>query len=386
MRRVSEEILPFRVEVPEAQVEDLRNRLRHARWPEAETVAGTDDPWGQGLPLHVAQELARHWLEDHDWRATEERLNSFPQFRTVVDGLGIHFIHVRSPHSHAMPLILTHGWPGSVVEFLDVIGPLTDPPAHGGNAADAFHLVIPSLPGFAWSDKPVHTGWGANRIAAAWEQLMLRLGYDRFFAQGGDWGSMITAAMGAGHPDHLAGIHLTMPIAPPGPEDLADMTETEAAALASFDHYQKWDNGYSTQQMTRPQTLGYGLADSPIGQMAWIAEKFEAWTDGDDEPLSAVGRDRLLDNVSIYWFTNSGASSARIYWESFRELDLREVHVPVGCSIFPKEIFRPSERWARRRFPELRHFRELDRGGHFAAMEQPDLFVEELRDCFRTMR
>lgn len=386
MRGVSDQILPFRVEVPEAQLDDLRNRLRHTRWPEAETVAGTDDPWGQGLPLHVAQELARYWVEEHDWRAAEERLNSFPQFRTVVDGLGIHFLHARSPHAHALPLVLTHGWPGSVVEFLDVIGPLTDPTAHGGNASDAFHVVAPSLPGFAWSDKPVHTGWGAQRIAAAWEQLMLRLGYERFGAQGGDWGSMITAAMGAGHPDHLAGIHLNMPIAPPDAESLADITDTEAEALASFDHYQKWDNGYSTQQSTRPQTLGYALADSPAGQMAWIAEKFQAWTDGDDDPFSAVGAGRLLDNISVYWLTNSAASSARIYWESFRDLDLREVHVPTGCSIFPREIFRPSERWARKRFPDLRHFRELDRGGHFAALEQPEVFVDELRECFRTMR
>ncbi len=386
MRAVSDEILPFRVEVPQEALDDLAARLRHARWPEQETVAGTDEPWQQGIPLHVAQELARHWVESYDWRATEARLNAIPQFRTVIDGLGIHFLHVRSPEEGALPLVLTHGWPGSVVEFLDVIGPLTRPGDHGGDPADAFHLVIPSLPGYAWSDKPDHTGWGIPRIAAAWEQLMLRLGYERFGAQGGDWGSMVTAHLGMDHTAHLAGIHLNMPIVLPDPETLETMTEAEANALAAFDHYQQWDNGYSTQQATRPQTLGYGLADSPVGQMAWIVEKFWAWTDHQGLPWDAVPKDRLLDNVMLYWLTNSGASSARLYWESFKNLDVREVTVPVGCSIFPREIFRTSRRWAEKRFPDLRHFNELDRGGHFAAFEQPGLFVEEIRAAFRTMR
>lgn len=386
MRAVSDEILPFRIDVPDEQLDDLRRRLLHTRWPDTETVAGTDDPWAQGMPLHVTQELTRHWVEDYDWRATEARLNSFPQFRTVVDGLGIHFLHVRSPHAHALPLVVTHGWPGSVVEFLDVIGPLVDPPSHGGDAADAFHVVCPSLPGFGWSDKPVHAGWGIPRIAAAWEALMLRLGYDRFAAQGGDWGSMVTAALGAGHADHLAGIHLNMPIVLPDPETLAELTDAEQAALGAFDTYQQWEAGYSTQQSTRPQTLGYALADSPVGQLAWIVEKFRAWTDCDGDPLNAFSRDQLLDNVMVYWLTDTGASSARLYWESFKHLDVREVHVPTGISIFPHEIFRTSERWARKRFSDLRHFRELDRGGHFAAFEQPDLFVTELRDAFRSMR
>jgi pimeloyl-ACP methyl ester carboxylesterase len=383
---VSDEIVPFRVDVPDAVLEDLHRRLRHTRWPEAETVAGTDDPWQQGMPLHVTQELARYWLEDYDWRATEARLNDLDHFRTVIDGLGIHFVHVRSPQPDALPLVMTHGWPGSIVEFLDVIGPLTDPQRHGGDPADAFHLVLPSLPGYAFSDKPTHTGWGVPRIAAAWEQLMLRLGYDRFAAQGGDWGSMVTAQLGMDHPKHLAGIHLNMPIALPDPETLGDLTAAEAAALAAFDHYQQWDNGYSTQQSTRPQTLGYGLADSPVGQMAWIVEKFWAWTDHRGLPWDAVPKDRLLDNVMLYWVTNSGASSARLYWESFKHLDVREVHVPAACSIFPREIFRTSRRWAEKRFTDLRHFRELDRGGHFAALEQPDLFVAELRTAFRSMR
>jgi pimeloyl-ACP methyl ester carboxylesterase len=381
---VTEQILPFHIDTPEDQLDDLRARLRHTRWPEAETVAGTDEPWQQGMPLHVTQELARHWAESYDWRATEARLNAHPQFRTVVDGLGIHFLHVRSPNPDALPLVITHGWPGSVIEFMKVIGPLTDPAAHGGDPADAFHVVCPSLPGYGWSDKPDHTGWGIPRIAAAWEQLMLRLGYDRFGAQGGDWGSMVTAALGMNHPTHLAGIHLNMPIVIPDPVD--DLTEAEVSALAGFDHYQKWDNGYSTQQSTRPQTLGYGLADSPVGQMAWIVEKFWAWTDCDGDPFNAISRDELLDNVMVYWLTNSAASSARLYWESFTDIDLRQVAVPVGCSIFPYEIFRTSRRWAEKRFTDLRHFNALDKGGHFAAFEQPEAFVGEVRAAFRTMR
>ena len=380
------DIVPFTIAVSDNELEDLRSRLRHTRWPDAETVAGTDEPWSQGLPLHFAQELAEHWVEGYDWRATEARLNGFDQFRTEIDGLGIHFLHVRSPEANALPLIITHGWPGSVVEFLKVIGPLTDPASHGGDPADAFHVVCPSLPGFGWSDKPDHTGWGIPRIAAAWEQLMLRLGYDRFAAQGGDWGSMVTAALGAGHPDHLAGIHLNMPIVIPDPNTMDSLTEAEVSALAGFDHYQQWDNGYSTQQSTRPQTLGYGLADSPSGQMAWIVEKFWAWCDCDGDPRNVISADELLDNVMAYWLTNSAASSARLYWESFKDLDLREISVPVGCSIFPKEIFRTSRRWAEQRFSDLRHFNELERGGHFAAFEQPELYVSELRDAFRSMR
>jgi epoxide hydrolase len=383
---VSEEILPFRIEVPEEQLDDLRRRLRHTRWPEAETVQGSAEPWSQGMPLHFAQELSRYWLEEYDWRATEARINEFPQYRTVLDGLGVHFLHVRSRHDHAMPLVLTHGWPGSVVEFLDVIGPLTDPTAHGGDAADAFHVVVPSLPGFGFSDKPDHTGWGIPRIAQAWEQLMLRLGYDRYFAQGGDWGSMVTAAIAAGHPSHVAGIHLNMPIVLPDPETMDSLSEAELAALGAFDHYQKQESGYSTQQASRPQTLAYGLADSPVGQMAWVAEKFWAWTDCEGDPLNVLTKDHLLDNVMLYWLTNSAASSARLYWESFNDLDVREVAVPAACSIFPHEIFRTSRRWAEKRFGDLRHFNELDKGGHFAAFEQPELFVDELRTAFRTMR
>ena len=382
---MTDEILPFTIDVPQEQLDDLANRIRHARWPEQETVAGTDEPWNQGVPLRFAQSLALHWASGYDWRRAEAQLNSFPQFRTEVDGLGIHFLHVRSPQEDALPLVMTHGWPGSVVEFLKVIGPLTDPAAHGGDPSDAFHVVVPSLPGYGWSDKPDHTGWGVNRIAAAWEQLMLRLGYDRFGAQGGDWGSMVTLAIGAHHTDHLAGVHVNMPLVIPStpPEE---MTPTEAAAVAGLDHYMTWDGGYSAQQSTRPQTLGYALADSPVGQMAWIVEKFWSWTDCDGDPLNALTADELLDNVMVYWLTNSAASSARLYWESFKHPDFSPITVPSGISIFPHEIFRCSRRWAETRFSDLRHFNELERGGHFAAFEQPGPFVTEVRDAFRTMR
>ncbi|UDY34807.1 epoxide hydrolase family protein [Dermatobacter hominis] len=382
---MTDEIVPFTIDVPQEQLDDLANRIRHTRWPDQETVAGTDEPWKQGMPLRAAQELALHWSSGYDWRRVEATLNSFPQFRTVIDGLGIHFLHVRSPQEDALPIVLTHGWPGSVVEFLKVIGPLTDPAAHGGDPADAFHVVVPSLPGYAWSDKPDHTGWGVPRIAAAWEQLMLRLGYDRFGAQGGDWGSMVTLAIGAHHTDHLVGVHTNMPLVIPStpPEE---MTPTEAAAVAGLDHYMNWDGGYSTQQSTRPQTLGYGLADSPVGQMAWIVEKFWSWTDCDGDPLNALTADELLDNVSVYWLTNSAASSARLYWESFKHVDFSPIEVPSAISVFPHEIFRTSRRWAETRFSDLRHFDELERGGHFAAFEQPEAFVSQVRSAFRTMR
>lgn len=381
----SDAIVPFTIDVPQAQLDDLVARVRGARWPDQETVADTDEPWSQGMPLRFAQQLALHWSSGYDMRRVQDRLNEHPQFRTVIDDLAIHFLHVRSPQDDALPIVLSHGWPGSVVEFLKVIGPLTDPVAHGGDAADAFHVVVPSLPGYGWSDKPDRTGWGVPRIAAAWEQLMLRLGYDRFGAQGGDWGSMITMAIGVHHTAHLAGIHVNMPLVIPttGPED---MTPTEAAAVAGLDHYMNSDSGYSTQQSTRPQTLGYALADSPVGQMAWIVEKFWSWTDCDGDPLKALSADELLDNVMAYWLTDSAASSARLYWESFKSIDFSPIEVPSGISVFPKEIFRTSRRWAESRFTDLRHFNELDRGGHFAAFEQPELFVDEVRAAFRSMR
>jgi pimeloyl-ACP methyl ester carboxylesterase len=379
---VASAVAPFRIETPQADLDDLRDRLHRTRWPDTETV----DDWSQGIPLAYVKDLCRYWCDEYDWRASESRLNTFPQFRTEIDGLGIHFIHVRSPHPDAVPLVLTHGWPGSVVEFHKVIGPLTDPIAYGGKAGDAFDVVCPSLPGYGFSDKPTRAGWGTARIATAWSQLMARLGYERFGAQGGDWGSAVTASIAQQDPDHVAGIHLNMVLALPDPETMSDLTPQEQAALDSLTHYDQWDSGYSKQQSTRPQTLGYGLADSPAGQLAWIVEKFWAWTDCDGDPLNVLTRDELLDNVMLYWLPGAGASSARLYWESFRDFNIAPITVPAGCSLFPKEIIRASKRWAQKRFTDLRWWNELDKGGHFAAFEQPELFVEELRAFFRLVR
>lgn len=380
------ELRPFRIAVPDADLDDLRRRLAATRWPEPATV----DDWSQGVPLAYLQELVAHWADGYDWRAREARLNRFPQFLTSVsvDGcepVDIHLVHARSPHEGALPLVITHGWPGSVAELHDVIGPLVDPVAHGGDAADAFHVVCPSLPGYGFSGKPAEPGWGVERIAAAWVEVMARLGYDRFVAQGGDWGAMVTTLLGARHADRCAGVHLNMVLA--FPTSLDDLTEDEQASLAAMDHHRRFGTGYSTQQRTRPQTLGYGLADSPVGQCAWIVEKFFEWTDNDGTPEDAVDRDRLLDNVMLYWLTNSGASSARLYWESFSNPPLEVPQVPVGASLFPREILRPSRRWVEAHYGDrLVHLAEHDRGGHFAAFEEPDLFVEDLRATFRHVR
>jgi epoxide hydrolase len=379
---MSPQIDPFTIHATDAQLEDLGERLRRTRWPEPEPVE--DD--SQGLPLTALQAICAHWAERYDWREREERLNRWPQYRTEIDGVDVHFMHVPSPEPDAMPLLLTHGWPGSVVEFAKVLGPLTDPARHGGEPGDAFEVVCPSLPGFGFSSKPGQTGWGVQRIARAWAQLMSRLGLTRYVAQGGDWGAMITTALADVDPDHCAGIHLNMAMAFPTEEDLADLTEAEQAVLADLDHYQRWGSGYSKQQSTRPQTLGYGLVDSPAGQAAWILEKFWAWTDHDGDLEGVIARDELLDNVMLYWLPATGASSGRLYWESFHDVSLDPVEAPTGISVFPKEIFRTSRRWAERRYRDLRHFGTPERGGHFAAFEQPELFVEEVRAAFRTMR
>ena len=377
-----DEVVPAPIHIDEAALDDLRQRLGRTRLPDAETV----DDWSQGLPLAYARELRTTWADAYDWRRAERRINGFGPARTTIDGLGIHFLHHRSPHPDAVPLILTHGWPGSIVEFLEVIEPLTDPTAHGGRAEDAFHVVVPSLPGYGFSDAPTTTGWGRDRIADAWAELVRRLGYERFGAQGGDWGSMITAALAVQHPERMVGIHLTLAVVVPPADTLADMTPAERATLDDFSTYQRWDGGYSTQQASRPQTLGYGLADSPMGQAAWVIEKFWSWTDHDGHPEQAVDRETLLDNVMLYWLTNTATSSARLYWESFHDLDARPITVPVGASIYPKEIFRPSRRWLESRCTDLRYFAEPERGGHFAAMEQPSSFVDEVRAAFAAMR
>jgi epoxide hydrolase len=382
-------VTPFRLDVPDAELDDLRARLRRTRWPERETV----DDWSQGVPLAYLQALCAYWADGYDWRATEARLNALAQFRTDVDGLGIHFIHVRSPHPAALPLVLTHGWPGSVVEFLDVVGPLADPAAHGGDPADAFHVVCPSLPGYGFSDRPDRPGWGVERIAAAWSTLMRRLGYDRYGAQGGDWGTSVSASLAQQDPAAVAGVHLMPPLAPPDPATFDDLTERERDALAALDHAAEWESGYSKEHATRPQTIGYALVDSPAALCAWIVEKLWAWTDHDGDLERAVGRDRVLDNLMLYWLPRTGASAARLYWESIRQVDewisgrgTDTVDVPAGCTVFPRELQRPSRRWAQRRFTDIRHWSEPDRGGHFAALEQPALFVDEVRAFFRLVR
>ena len=384
-------VTPFRVEIPQAELDDLTARLARTRWPDGETTTADEGPdWNQGIPLAYVQEVAAYWGSGYDWRRAEQLLNGFEQFRTQLDGpggtLGIHFLHVRSKHEHALPLLITHGWPGSVIEFHKVIGPLTDPEAHGGDAADAFHVVCPSLPGFAFSDKPTVPGWGIPTIAKAWHQLMGRLGYDRYVAQGGDWGAAVTTQLGVDAPAGLEGIHVNMPIIRPDPDTMNDLTPLEQSALAGMQYYQEWDSGYSKQQSTRPQTLGYGLADSPVGQMAWILEKFHRWMDCDGHPENVLTRDELLDNVMLYWLNDAAASSARLYWESFASGNMDPVTVPAGVSLFPKEIFRASRRWVEKRFTQLIHWSEHDRGGHFAALEVPEVYVEQVRSCFRSLR
>jgi len=373
------ELKRFRIDVPTEVLDDLQTRLAQTRWPESECVGD----WSQGIPLAYTRELAAYWADSYDWRAREAALNRFDQFTTEIDGLDIHFIHQRSPHDDALPLVITHGWPGSVAEFQNVIAPLVDPPS--GLAEDAFHVVCPSLPGYGFSGKPSTTGWGVGKIAEAWDTLMLRLGYDRYGAQGGDWGAAVTTQIGRNR-GHCVAIHLNMPIARPAAGSGGDLTEDEQQALAAYAEHRQWGTGYSKQQSTRPQTLGYGLVDSPVGQMAWIVEKFWAWTDCDGHPENAVSRDELLDNVMLYWVTGSGASSARLYWESFNSfITDGRVELPTGIAAFPKEILRTPRRWCETAY-NVTHWTTMPRGGHFAAFEQPDLFVDDVRAFFATVR
>ena len=378
-----DDVQPFHLDVPERELDDLRERLARTRWPECETVGD----WAQGIPLAYVQDLCGYWAETYDWRRAEAALNAVGQFTTEIDGLGIHFLHARSPHDGALPLLLTHGWPGSVVEFLKVIGPLVDPPAHGGDAADAFHVVCPSLPGYGFSDKPAAAGWGVPRIADAWAELMRRLGYERYGAQGGDWGAVVTMRLGVVDAAHLAGIHLNMAVVGKGAIAAGgEPTAQERAALEAIAEFRATGAGYSKQQSTRPQTLGYGLVDSPAAQCAWIVEKFWAWTDCAGDPENVLTRDEMLDNVMLHWLPATGASSARLYWESSGARPEEPIDVPAGFSVFPKEIFPVSRRWLEHRLRDLRHYHVLDRGGHFAAFEQPAVFADELRTFFRTVR
>jgi pimeloyl-ACP methyl ester carboxylesterase len=381
---MSSAVTPYQISVGNDVLEDLKARLRNTRWPEAEPVGD----WSQGVPLAWIREICRYWAEDYDWRKREALLNRFAQFVTEIDSLAIHFLHVRSPHPDAMPLIVTHGWPRSIVEFQKVIEPLTNPTAFGGEEADAFHLVCPSLPGFGLSSKPATTGWGVDRIALAWAKLMERLGYARYCAQGGDWGSAVTTSLGAQDADHCAGIHITLAMGARPKVLEAQPTPEEAHALQGAKYYADWDSGYSKQQSTRPQTVGYGLTDSPSGQAAWILEKFWAWTDCGGDPENILSRDELLDNVMLYWVTATAASSARLYWESFgaARRKTHTVTVPTGVAVFPKEIVTPVRRWMEPLYTDIRHWSEMPKGGHFAAFEQPELFVAEVRKFFRMLR
>ncbi len=376
----SSAVTPFRIDVPQDDLDDLADRLRRTRWAEPENV----DDTSQGVPEDFLRRLVDHWMHTYDWRRVEQRLNDLPQCRVDVrgggdDSLAIHVIHVRSERPDATPLLMTHGWPGSVLEFLDVIEPLTAP----ADDQPAFHLVLPTLPGFGFSDKPTSPGWGVNRIATAWAELMATLGYDRYAAQGGDWGSIVTSALGAVDAEHLTGIHLNMPLAQPDPDD--DPTEAERAIIAHLKQHRRDKTGYLKEQSTRPQTIGYSLVDSPVGLAAWIVEKFWDWTDHDGDPTNILTFDQMLDAVMMYWLPATGASSARLYWEAPRSSWQSDIGVPVGVSMFPKEINRTSERWARKRYPTLSYCNEVDRGGHFAALEQPALFVDELRSWQQTL-
>ncbi|MFT7687391.1 MAG: pimeloyl-ACP methyl ester carboxylesterase [Candidatus Azotimanducaceae bacterium] len=381
MSEVSDtKISPFEIKFSENDLADLKSRLELTRFPDKETP----DDWSQGTPLAYMRSLRDYWLNDYNWPEREKLLNRWPGYITNIQDLDIHFLHIRSKHEGATPLVLTHGWPGSIVEFQKVIAPLTDPESHGGNAEDAFHVVCPSLPGFGFSGKPTTPGWNIEKIAGAWNELMLKLGYDKYLAQGGDWGAIVTTMIGVQNLGNCLGMHVNMPIVSPDPDTMSDLSELEKSALAGMKFYQDHDSGYSKQQATRPQSLGYGLADSPIGQAGWIIEKFYQWMDCDGRPENVVTKDELLDNIMMYWMTNSGASSARIYWESMGKGSNQEtIDIPTGCSIFPKEIFKTSERWAKKRFTKLIHFDVLTKGGHFAAFEQPEVFVDQVRTCFR---
>jgi pimeloyl-ACP methyl ester carboxylesterase len=389
------DIRPFHVSYPDTDLADLRRRIKATRWPDRETVS--DD--SQGVQLATARELAKYWATKYDWRKVEARLNALPQFMTAIDGVDIHFIHVRSKHENALPLIVTHGWPGSVVEQLKIIEPLTNPTAHGGNASDAFHLVIPSIPGYGFSGKPTTTGWDPSRIASAWVELMKRLGYSRFVAQGGDWGGMITDAMAKQAPPELLGIHLNWVFAVPAEIDKAiqtggtlpaDLSPDERHACEQIASAYKKGLGYAIEMSNRPQTM-YAIADSPIGLATWFLDhdlkSYELIARVFDGKREGLSRDDVLDNITLAWLTNTAVSSARIYWESkFSFFTPKGVTIPVAVSAFPDELVTMPRSWAERAYPKLIHYNKLDRGGHFAAWEQPELFVNEVRAGFRTLR
>ena len=387
------DIRPFHVDVSDGQVADLRRRIAATRWPNKELVADRS----QGVQLATIQELARYWATDYDFGRVEARLNALPQFTTEIDGLEIHFIHVHSPHPDALPLIMTHGWPGSVIELLDTVGPLTDPTAHGGRAEDAFHLVLPSVPGYGFSGEPTEVGWDVGRTGRAWAELMDRLGYARYVAQGGDVGALVTDVMGRLAPEGLVGIHMNLLVSALGGSPSAESDEERAAAeaLATF---RATGFGYYLEQATRPQTIGYSLLDSPVGLAAWMldhdTDSYEKITRAfvDGQPVGNLTRDHILDNITLYWLTGTGASAARAYWESGRAQLLAAgqapppVSVPVGFTTFPGEVFRAPRSWVAKSYPTLTYFSKTDKGGHFAAWEEPEIFSAEVRAAFRSLR
>lgn len=380
---MSDLIEPFHLAVPQSELDDLQQRLAQTRWPAPDTVSDTS----QGPQGARIRALVEHWRHHYDWRRCEALLNGFGRFRTTFDGLGIHFLHIRSPEPNARALLLTHGWPGSVLEFRDVIGPLSDPVAHGGEASDAFHLIIPSLPGFGFSDKPTEPGWDIGRIAGVWAQLMARLGYEQWFAQGGDWGAGVTTMLGYMAPAGLKGIHLNFAMFQPSSAEIANADAAERKMLADAQRYNEEFAGYYTLQNTRPQSVAFGLADSPVGLAAWIYALFQDVSDSGGEPERVFSLDAMIDDIMLYWLPNAGPSSARLYWESARAMKRNAMAfppmpTPTGISMFPGEQVRLSRRWAAARFANLVHFNTPERGGHFAALEQPALFVAELRATF----
>jgi pimeloyl-ACP methyl ester carboxylesterase len=388
------EIRPFRVDMPDEAITDLRQRIAATRLPTKELVADRS----QGVQLATITELARYWATGYDWRACEAKLNALPQFTTEIDGVAIHFIHVKSPHPGALPLIMTHGWPGSVIELLESVGPLTDPAAHGGPAEDAFDLVLPSLPGYGFSGEPAEVGWDPGRIAQAWAELMRRLGYTRYVAQGGDVGAIVTDAMGRQAPEELLGIHMNLLVTALGDAGLPAESEQERAALDALGTFRATGFGYFLEQATRPQTIGYALLDSPVALAAWLLDHdtdayykiSRAFVDG--QPSGRLTRDHILDNITMYWLTGTGASAARSYWETGRAQALAagqappEVKLPVGFTTFPGEVFRAPRSWAEKSYPHLTYFNETGRGGHFAAWEEPELFATEVRAAFKPLR
>lgn len=382
---------PFRVNIPQEALDDLRQRLAGTRWP----IGLPEDGWSRGVPLDYLRELAAYWRDSYDWRKLEDRLNALPQFTTEIDGANVYFLHVRSPEPDAVPMIVTHGWPGSVVEFLDVIGPLTDPRSHGGDPSTAFHLVIPSMPGYGFSGPPASPGWTVQRVSEAWKTLMSRLGYDRYIAQGADFGSAVALVQGLVDPESVMGVHVNTLVTGPGddPAELADLTDRDRAGIARTEHFLKVLAGSMKLYSTRPHTVSYGLHDSPVGQLAWVIEKYKDWADAPGVPEDAADRDRLLDIVSVYWLTQTAGSSGQFYYDNVDFLPISgnaghyfPLPMPVGVATYPAGPFKPVRRFADREFADIVQWREYDRGGNFAALEEPDLYVDDVRAFARLLQ